>query len=309
MVDDERKSAYQRYLLETNGFRPVSTPAKSLAQAEKEPVNEQQLLVKAAAIRNARSFHRLPPETRGLPSTLADASIVFEVLGDADDSVRMNIANALSVTQSCTLVERAIPILPALDEWLSSCSSSAATEVFATAAATRLGLEHLAMRNALLDADDGPSLAGVVTWASDARAIADSLQPCSDDFEAMIGDVFDAATVNSLLLFKAQRAAGHAKLASDTIPPDLVPLLRYAELLDVGNDIVRHIRAANLLTPRSAERLLRLAEPLLPSIADWLCGFARRRRPLSRSAAAFFALANVVNHLRAPIHARLFVDG
>jgi hypothetical protein len=324
---DEEKRAYQRYLDDLSGWNPTSAARPPRLDAPRTPLNAAALRAKAAMVRRAFAFDPAPPVTVALPDDLAKAALAFEVLGDADDAVRLEMASALTVDESRALLALAMPVAPALDAWLATPAAARSTEHSATITATRLGLEHLAVRLAMLDA--GPEAldlleraptdprvavaverarSGVWIWSSDARATSDRIDPCRDDFVPMVSDVFDVDTANALLLFKAEKGLGHARFADDAVPTMFAPLLRYAELLDVGGDVATHIAASNGITPRSQARLVALVEPLLPALVEWLWSFAVRGTPLSRCASAMFALTNVVNHLRAPFEKRMRIE-
>lgn len=328
MLADERKSSYQFYLDDLGGWRPSRAPSPQIRVAPRGARFEPAVVAaKAARVRRACSFHPVPPVIAGLPDELAEVAIVFEVLGDADDGVRLDMVTHLGVDDSRGLLELATPAVGAIDSWLATPPPGHTSELYATVTATRIGLEHLAVRLNLLDAgpealelrqhstDDAQfallldhARAGACIWSHDARIAGDKIEPNIDEFEPMLDDVFDAVTVNALLLFKEERRLGHSRFAHDAVPPSLIPLLRYAELLDVGGDLATQISASELLSGRSQSRLVSLAEPLLPPLNNWFASIALRGEPLSRTAAAMFTLMNVVNHLRAPLGQRLRVE-
>lgn len=332
-LTDECKTAYQQYLDELGASRrgypaierslPVTGRRGALDLARVRALVEK--------VRGVSAFHCEPPSLIGLPAALVPGRVVFETFGDVEDGVRLDVICALDVDTSRAILDAAIPYVPLLDDWLAAPSARSRPELFAAALATRAGVEHLAVRLRLLDGidevngilervdDDGKlpaaadarllstvdsARAGAVLWALDARDIGMKLAPQCDDFAPMINDVFDADTVNGLLLFKAERSLGHRRLVADSVTSELASLLPYAELLDVGGDVGTHVVASLALTARSRDRLRALAEPMRSALDDfvwsaWIDGPPQRPEWL-----AMFALNNVLNHLDAPEETR-----
>jgi hypothetical protein len=121
----------------------------------------------------------------------------------------------------------------------------------------------------------------------------------------MVDDVFDLQTVNNVMHFKAERGLGHRRLVLDATALELGPLLRYAELLDVGGDVGTHVVASLALTERSRERLRALAGPLRGALDEsvwtgWIEG-----PPLRPEWLAMFTLKNVLEHMDAPEETRV----